>query len=55
MTESGDTIGKAIFPQKIDQTILMYSGNTLMKINTTGIYTLSGKFDSIEDIISTPD
>lgn len=55
ITESGDTIWIAILPQKIDQAILMYSGNTLMKLNTTGIHTLSGKFNSIEDIISTPD
>ena len=51
-TENGVLIGKAILPQHIDWSIVLYSGNTLMNIGPGGIQSYSGKYTTVEDIVT---
>lgn len=49
-TASWDIIGKAILPQDVEKSILMYSGSTLMGLNSKWIQSYSGEYTSIENI-----
>lgn len=54
-TDTGSILGKAILPQSVDRSILMYSGSELLSLNEEGIHTMSGKYTNIQDIIATKD
>lgn len=51
--QSGVLLGRAILPQLWEGSILMYSGSSLISLNTKGIKSYSGEYATIEDITTT--
>lgn len=52
-TESGEIIWKLVLPQKIEQSLLFYSGNELKSLSSNWIRTFSGEYTTINHINST--
>jgi hypothetical protein len=53
MTETGLTLGKAVLPQRVDRSIVMYSGSGIVSLTPSGIHQIAGQYESIDDIIAT--
>lgn len=51
-TENWVLVWKAILPQQIEWSLLLYSGNTLMSISNNGVRSYSWEYSTIEDIIT---